>query len=142
MSPVDRPDYRLADLIAGVNRRLEAEIEARLKPDGISIEQFRILRTLAVRDGQPMGALAEAVLVDSPTLTKIVDRMVAGAAVYRAPDPKDRRKVLVFLSDKGRALYGRLARLAEAPETGLIERLGDEDADALKLILTQLMLPT
>jgi len=38
-------------------------------------------------------------------MTKVVDRLVAEALAYRVPDPKDRRKVRIFLSDQGRALY-------------------------------------
>jgi DNA-binding MarR family transcriptional regulator len=131
--------YQLADLIAGVNRRLEAEIVDRLRPEGVPIEQFRILRALSSRDGQAMGELAEAVLVDSPTLTKIVDRMVSNALVYRAPEPRDRRKVLILLSTKGKALQARLTRLVGSPDDGMVGRLGGKEAETLTSLLTELM---
>lgn len=136
---LDPHAYKLAHLIAGVNRRLEAEIEERLRPEGVPIEQFRILRALAAHDGQAMGELAVAVLVDSPTLTKIVDRMVSNALVYRAPEPKDRRKVLIFLASKGKTLHARLAGLVEASDDGLVGRLGGKEVETLTSLLTQLM---
>lgn len=139
VTPPDQQTYELAHLIAGINRRLEAEIEERLRPEGVPIEQFRILRALSVRDGQAMGELAEAVLVDSPTLTKIIDRMVSSALVYRAPEPKDRRKVLIFLANKGKTLHVRLAGLVEAPDNGLIGRLDNTEAEVLTSLLTQMM---
>jgi DNA-binding MarR family transcriptional regulator len=131
--------YRLAYLVAALNRRMETEIEERLRPEGVAIEPFRVLGFLAAKDGQPMGELATHVLVDSPTLTKIVDRMVASALVYRAPDPNDRRRVLIFLSDKGRRLHARLAALVSAGGGVLVEGLPDPDAAALEAILGRLI---
>lgn len=129
----------LIQLISGVNRRLEQAIEARLKPAGIPIEQYRILASLSRRDGRAMGELAAEVFVDSPTLTKIVDRMVANADVFRAPDPHDRRKVLIFLSEKGRAGIEALRPLVEAPETGLVGPLGRREAEQLRVLLESLL---
>ena len=131
--------YQLAYLVAALSRRLELEIEERLRPEGVAIEPFRVLGFLAENDGQPMGELAVRVLVDSPTLTKIIDRMVANALVYRAPDPTDRRRVLIFLSEKGRRLQKRLAALVAAPGSDLAEGLRDPDAAALQSLLTRLV---
>jgi hypothetical protein len=48
-----------------------------------------------------MGELAELVLLNHPTLTKMIDRMVSDSLVYRVQDADDRRKVLMFSSDRG-----------------------------------------
>ncbi len=60
-----------------------------------------------------MRDLANVVLVDAASLTKVIDRMVVEALVFRAPDPEDRRKVLICLASKGKALYERLKILHE-----------------------------
>lgn len=62
-----------------------------------------------------MGELADAVLLNHPTLTKMIDRMVSDALVYRVQDPDDRRKVLMFSSDRGKILCKRLNSLAMKP---------------------------
>ena len=134
-----RESLELIQLISGVNRRLEQAVEARLKPAGIPIEQYRILASLSRQDGRAMGELAAEIFVDSPTLTKIVDRMVASADVFRAPDPRDRRKVLIFLSDKGRAAIAALRALVEAPEIDLVGPLGRGDAEQLRALLESLL---
>jgi len=92
-TPAAQGATTLAHLIAAANRRLEEELAARLRPGGLSLEQFRVLETLARRGSATMGALAEAVLVERPTLTKIVDRMSAAGLVERRPDAADRRRV-------------------------------------------------
>src|SRR5438552_3800061 len=98
---------QLGYIIASVNRQLEEELHERLRPAGVPIEQFRILEALSGGDAYPMGELAGHALVEPPTLTKIVDRMVADALVYRTPDPSDRRRVLILIAPAGKALYRR-----------------------------------
>ena len=80
------------------------------------MEQWRILKVLSDGDGHSMGELADAVLLNHPTLTKMIDRMVSDALVYRVQDPEDRRKVLMFSSDRGKILCKRLNSLAMSQE--------------------------
>ncbi|MBX9458021.1 MAG: MarR family transcriptional regulator [Rhizobium sp.] len=134
--------HDLIQLISGVNRRLEQAIEARLKPSGVAIEQYRVLKALDVLDGQPMGELAAQVFVDSPTLTKIIDRMIANADVYRAPDPHDRRRVLIFRSDKGAATYRNLQARVDGYEKTLVGQLERDGAGQLRVLLESLLRPT
>jgi len=129
----------LAYLIASVNRRLEEELEEKLRPDGIPIQQFRILGALTSQNGQSMGDLATQVLVESTTLTKIIDRMVADGLVYRAPDPKDRRKVLICLATKGIALHERLGGLVGDQQRQIIKRLENGKAEELQKLLLDLV---
>ncbi|TFF27697.1 MarR family transcriptional regulator [Jiella endophytica] len=131
----DQDPHGLSELIAGVNRRLDTAVEARLKPAGARIEQYRLLASLMRQDGQAMGELAPSVFVDLPTLTKIVDRMVAAGLVYRAPDARDRRRVLVFLSDKGRAHFGELSPLVESERRVVTEGLSDSETARLSELL-------
>lgn len=134
----DDMEHQLAYLIASINRQIEEDLEDRLRPEGVPIEWFRALNALAREDGQPMGALAGQVLVDPTTLTKLMDRMVAEALVYRAPDPHDRRKVLIFLAAKGRALCDRLAPVVGAQQRQIFANLEGDKAEELKRLLLSL----
>ncbi|MEI9406434.1 MarR family transcriptional regulator [Mesorhizobium argentiipisi] len=128
-------EEQLAYLIASVNRQLEEELTESLRPEGISVEQFRILTTLASNDGRSMRDLAELVLVDPATLTKIIDRMVADGLVYRAPDPDDRRKVLIFLSNRGTVLHDKLKGVLRTQQRALVSRLTEKRAEELASLL-------
>lgn len=132
----------LSDLICGVNRRLEQIVEVQLKPIGLSIEQYRVLKTLDAENGLTMGDLAVRVFVDSPTLTKIMDKMVASAHVYRGPDPRDRRRVLAFLSKKGKETFERIRASVVQAESGVCSELAKGREDQLKMILMQLLAGT
>lgn len=129
---------QVAYIIASVSRQLEEELAEKLRPDGIPIEQLRILSALASQNGRSMGELAEQALVDAPTLTKIIDRMVNEALVYRGTSPNDRRKVLVFLAIKGRALYTRLDKLVLDQQRTIVARLDTRRVKELRNLLVSL----
>lgn len=130
---------QLGYIIASVNRQLEDELAERLRPGGVPIEQFRILETLAQRGECAMGELAQAVLVEPATLTKIIDRMVSEQLVFRAPDPADRRRVKILTAPAGKALWKRLSGISKAQEARIAALLDASRADELRSLLRELL---
>lgn len=137
------PNVRLKDqlayLVASLNRQLEDELEERLQPGGVPLEQFRILEVLDANEKLPMGEIAVLALIEPPTLTKIVDRMVNDGLVYRAPDAEDRRRVLILTAPAGKALYKRLRGVSTAQERRIVDQLTDDRAEELKTLLRDLI---
>ncbi|WP_022719782.1 MarR family winged helix-turn-helix transcriptional regulator [Rhodopseudomonas sp. B29] len=129
----------LAYLLAQANREINRQLEARLRDEGVPVEQWRILKVLSDRKGHSMGELADAVLLNHPTLTKMIDRMVSDALVYRVQDPDDRRKVLMYSSDRGKALTERLNTLAMNQEAHIAKSYGDKATADLKRLLESLI---
>jgi DNA-binding MarR family transcriptional regulator len=123
-------DY-LAHLLAQANRRLNKQ----LSDEGVPLDQWRILRVLHESDGLTMRALADAVTLNRPTMTKVVDKLVADALAYRIPDPKDRRKVRIFLSDQGRALFKEQNELVRTHQETVESNYGVEETQRLKGML-------
>jgi DNA-binding MarR family transcriptional regulator len=129
----------LAYLLAQANREINRQLEARLRAEGVPVEQWRILKVLSDGKGHSMGELADAVLLNHPTLTKMIDRMVSDSLVYRVQDPDDRRKVLMYSSDRGKALTQRLNALAMSQEAHIAESYGDKATAELKRLLESLI---
>ncbi len=136
---MSRVKDQLAYMIASLNRQLEGELEERLRPGGVPIEQFRILEVLDAAEPLAMGEIATQSLIEAPTLTKIIDKMVAEGLVYRAPDPNDRRRVLILTAAGGKALFKRLRGVSTAQEQRLVEMLQSEKAAELKTLLRSMM---
>lgn len=130
---------QLAYMIASLNRQLEAELEDRLRPGGVPIEQYRILEVLDASEPAAMGEIAQQSLIEAPTLTKIIDKMVAEGLVYRAPDPNDRRRVLILTAPGGKALFKRLRGVSTAQEQRIVDLLESDKAAALRSLLKELM---
>ncbi|HWJ76117.1 MAG TPA: MarR family transcriptional regulator [Kaistia sp.] len=138
MAPLRMKD-QLAYLIASLNRQLENDLEERLRPGGVPIEQFRILEVLDASEPAPMGEIASQSLIEPPTLTKIIDKMVSEGLVYRAPDPNDRRRVLIVTAPGGKALFKRLRGVSTAQEQRIVELLESERAAELRNLLRELL---
>jgi MarR family transcriptional regulator, organic hydroperoxide resistance regulator len=127
--------YRLAQ----ANRKINRQLESRLATEGVPVEQWWILKVLSDGNGRSMSDLAEAVLLNHPALTKTIDGMVSDALVYRAWDPEDRRKVLMFCSDRGRILCHRLDLLAKSQEADIVQCCGSRSISELKRLLKNLI---
>jgi DNA-binding MarR family transcriptional regulator len=130
---------QLAYMIASLNRQLEAELEDRLRPGGVPIEQYRILEVLDASEPAAMGEIAHQSLIEAPTLTKIIDKMVAEGLVYRASDPNDRRRVLILTAPAGKTLFKRLRGVSTAQEQRIVDLLEGEKAAALRTLLKELI---
>ena len=66
--------------------------------------QGRILYVLWRNDGIPISRLAEATGLTKTTLTGQLDRLESGGYIRRAPDPTDRRKAVIRLTDAAQTL--------------------------------------
>jgi DNA-binding MarR family transcriptional regulator len=138
--PETRPisDY-LAYLLAQADRQINRRLDEEFRAEGVPVEQWRILKLLAEANGRSMGDLAQAALLNHPTLTKTIDRMVSQALVYRRADKADGRKVLIFISAQGRAAIERLNRLANNHQAEIVESYGGREAEELKRLIEGLI---
>ena len=119
--------YLLYEL-AAAHRKLHTSLNHRLKELDVQVETWRVLETLSADEGLTMGELAEIVLMNPPTLTKLADRMVANGLVHRQLAPEDHRRVRLVLTDAGRKVVGRVRRHVEAQHEDILKRLGEENA--------------
>lgn len=133
-----RLEDHLSYILADLGWRLNRELAASLRLEGVPLKYWRVLRALADHPGQSPTELSERVLLKLPTLTKLVDRMAADALVYRLPDASDGRRVHLQLSDRGRELLARVAQRAGAQQADLERALGSEDLGTLLSGLEQL----
>ncbi|WP_433891034.1 MarR family winged helix-turn-helix transcriptional regulator [Streptomyces sp. CA-111067] len=133
----------LAHLLSHAERRLVRRLNSVLAEVGCTLEQWRVLSAVGDGAGHPMTEIADHALMPAPSLTKLVDAMVADNLVYRRPDPGDRRRVLLQLAARGRTLHRRAARrLAEdaprlSPPAGGLAAEGDTAGDSELASLVQ-----
>jgi DNA-binding MarR family transcriptional regulator len=78
-------------------------------------------------------SLAEWLAVRPPTVTVIVDGLVARGLVAREPDPDDRRRVTHQLTDSGRDIYETVSA-AVAARLGRIATHAATDAEARAMV--------
>ena len=83
-----------------------------LKALGISYPQYLVLMILWEKDRQPVNDIAKRLLLETNTVTPLLQRMEKEGLVSRQKDPVDSRKVIVSLTDNGREME---AEAAEVP---------------------------
>jgi MarR family transcriptional regulator, organic hydroperoxide resistance regulator len=136
-------DESLADLLARANFLLSESFYEQLRSHGLSATEWRVLAALSEHDGVKMTELADLVLFKQPTLTKAIDRMERTQLVQRRTPDEDRRRTLVFLTDRGRRVAAPLVQRARQHESTVTRALGlpitRELKSALALLIERLM---
>jgi DNA-binding MarR family transcriptional regulator len=85
-----------------------------LEPLGLTYPQYLVLLVLWEQDGVAVGALGERLFLDSGTLTPLLKRLESAGLVRRERSVDDERRVLVHLTDEGRALRARARGIPRA----------------------------
>jgi MarR family transcriptional regulator, organic hydroperoxide resistance regulator len=107
-----------------------------LEPLGLTYPQYLAMMALWEASPQGMTALGRRLRLDSGTLTPLCKRLEKAGLVRRLRDLEDERRVLIELTEAGRALR---ARAAEVPMAALRRMpLPLEEAAKLKDMLTRL----
>ena len=125
----------LSYALAAANRRVSTSLKDKLKRHGIQIEAWRILETLASGERLTMGELAEAALMNPPTLTKLVDRMVSDGLVHRQVAQGDQRQINVLPTALGRKRMMQIRKEVEDHDAQLHDLLGEGRTDQLVQLL-------
>lgn len=111
----------LLDVVPQVMRVVRAEI--RSHRDGeLSVPQFRALAYLDRHPGSPLLAVAAHLGLTPPSMSKLIDGLIARRLVSRQESAADRRRITLSLTTQGRSTLERTrrhtrVRLAEALAT-------------------------
>lgn len=131
-------DY-LSYLLARASHLVSHEFHARLSDAGLSVPVWRVLAVLYDRDNLVIGVLARMVLLKQPTLSKVLDRMIADGLVTRSPATDDRRRVHVEITARGRELVHQHIKLAKIREAEALAEFGDQEITTIKTVLRTLI---
>ncbi|MGN7777946.1 MarR family winged helix-turn-helix transcriptional regulator [Mycolicibacterium sp. 22603] len=99
-----------------------------LDADITGIDGWRVLGSLRSGDGFTMSDIALALTIPPPSLTRIVDKLVDGGFVVRRVDAMDRRRVLIYLSARGKTKVRKLVRQEGLVKSALIDEFGEDTA--------------
>lgn len=126
------------ELLRRATAGLSHRVEGIVAEADLTLDTWRVLHALTECGPLSMSDLASRTHITGPTLTRIVDRLVERALLYRNVDAADRRRVLVHVADRGRTLHRSLApRIADAERDGLAS-LSEAEARTLRRLLERL----
>ncbi|HWA15788.1 MAG TPA: MarR family transcriptional regulator [Gemmatimonadales bacterium] len=115
---------------AEVIRTMGAE---RLKPYGITITQYNVLRILrgAGAAGLPCGQIADRMVTQDSDITRLLDRLSSMGLIERGRSETDRRVVTTVLSADGRKLLTKLDPVVKQLNHDLLGQLDERTIAAM-----------
>ena len=128
----------LSELLMHAARAQRRRWRELLEPWDLTPSQSRALRVLGDRDATRVSDLADALRIAPRSATEVADGLEARGLVERAPDPADRRAVLLRLTDAGRAIRDEVTAARAVDARTFFGRLGAEDRAALARLLREL----
>jgi DNA-binding MarR family transcriptional regulator len=129
------PDDRLAHLIKDAWRALVRALQMRLAEHAVSFGHWTFLRILWEGDGLTQRELSEQAGVMEPTTFSALKAMQRLGYIERRQRSKDRKKIYIYLTPKGRALRGKLLPLAEEVNRIAVNGAGAAEIAAARRLL-------
>lgn len=108
-------------------QRIARRIRNNRGDDSLGDSQMGVLFRLDRLGDTSPGVLAEHEHVSPPSINRTLNGLEERGLVRRSPSPDDARKVLVSLTDAGRALIVETRRLRTAWFSRRLEELDDEE---------------
>jgi len=128
----------LGDLLMRASRTLRRRWRDVLAPWDLSPHQARALAVVCRGGAVRISALAEALRIAPRSATEVADGLEQRGLVERAPDPADRRAVVLRPTEEGSRVRAEVDAARTADSRALFDRLPPEDRDALARILQAL----
>jgi DNA-binding MarR family transcriptional regulator len=122
-------DEYLFYLLTQVANRRNRDFAPALGTVGLSIPEWRL-----------MSELAEFTTVDRTTLTRTVDQLVRRGLVARHASERDRRQVMVALTDQGDRCFQSAVDALKAYNTRVLNGLSEREIRTLRALLQRILM--
>lgn len=130
-----RRDESFGYLVNYCGRLFARALERRINRYGLFPGQMPALLALWEREGISQAELCRIVQVEQPTMANTLNRMERDDLIRREPDPEDRRRMLIYLTDRARALEEPVTALAREANDAAGQNLSAEESrEAMRLL--------
>src|SRR5258708_557800 len=127
--------YRLSVL---TNRISTAIAHVYVRRFGLTVPEWRVMAVLGRFGAMSANTVCERTAMDKVRVSRAVARLAASGRLDRRIDEADRRRALLALTLRGRAVYAEIGPLALAVEARLLPQLAPADRAALTRLLPKL----
>lgn len=133
------PHEVLGYLLKHASLQLTALVDAALAPLGIDSKDYGALRVLAHREPASQLQVAQRLGIDRTTMVALLDVLERKGIVVRRPDPADRRRNIVDLTDHGLQIYDAAEAAYQEAEGAFLAALSPSAADQFRRALRTLL---
>ncbi len=114
-------------------------VQKRLQPYGLTNVQYVVLEALWDREGLTAVELGQLLTIDKATLSGILDRMADAALLIKRHDPKDRRMLRLYPSEKANNLKDLLIKERKQANEELLAGFTPEERILLRRLLLSII---
>ena len=127
-------DRDLGALVNRIARDMRQQMTLAARPLGLTAPQAAVLLTLAA-GAMPVGAVAERLDMDRPTMTGLTERLVRDGWAVLAPNPEDRRSKLIGLTPSAHAALPALRAAGAGINARAVRTLTPAEREELLTLL-------
>ena len=122
------------------SRIIEDSVAGTLKPFGLSLQQYNVMRILRGQKGKPanLSTIQERMIDKSSNTTRLVDKLIKKGWVERSICEQNRRKVEILITPEGLDVLSQLDPVMENHNKTMLKNLSENDLEHLNLFLDTL----
>lgn len=109
-----------------------------VRDQGLTLPQVHALEILGTHKALRMKELADKMGVTTGTLTVLADRLVKADMIQRKPHERDRRSILVELTEKGQAVFEEHDALHHQLTRDITVSLSEEECEQFSSLLEKI----
>ena len=112
-----------------------------LKPFGVSLQQFNVLRILRGQKGNAanLATVQERMVNKMSNTTRLIDKLIDKNFVKRSICKENRRKIELFITEKGEELLKEIDPVVDECQEKMIQKLEPNGKNNLVKLLKQLI---
>ena len=125
-------------LLAKAYQKAHGRLKNLLQPHGLTPIQHLILAVLLEEEGLSAGEIGKRLVLDSATLSGVLDRLSDKGWIVKVTDQDDKRFIRIYLSDQAKETMPRLASKRDEVNEDLLGHFTMEEKVLLKRLLRDL----
>ena len=133
-------DDRLIYLISRAQHCLKVHLMKAFSAEGLDLTPVQAGILFLLKEGpKTMTQLSRMLGIDNSAITGLVDRLGNAQLAERRPDPADRRKWRIHITDKGRAEIDRALVIVRRVNGDIKDGFSTEEIAVFKKVLTSFL---
>src|SRR4051812_19250720 len=120
----------LLELVPAVMRSIRSDMRTGRSPE-LSVPQFRTPAFISLTPSPRLSHAAQHIHLTLPSMSKTVDGLVARNFIQRTTDERDRRRIVLTVTEKGRRILDRAIESSQAHLSSILAPLSEPDRSAV-----------
>ena len=122
--------------------KAEQYLNGTLKPFDISLQQFNVLRILRGRKGKAanLNTVQQRMIHKMSNTSRLIDKLIEKKLVEREICPDNRRKIEIFITNRGLNLLNDLDNKIQMTEAEILKPLSIDDQKILRNLINKITL--